>query len=172
MTGAAVRTPAGRPGPYVKLGTVLSGSGSHRAGPWSGAKTIADTLAGDGLTGHVVMGGLTSAAGQAGADAVDMAQGTKNSTNLWQDTLTSGLSGAAGGAAVHGGETLYEPGEGTHRAPGAPQWTAGHEVTTNGGVYAVANAGENHATSGTDAEGIFTEPGSPLIDPEGAFPLQ
>jgi hypothetical protein len=160
------------PGVQDKLDTLLTGPGSHRAGPWSGSNAIANAMAGEGLSGHLVIGGLTSAAGQAGADTVDMIEGTKNSTNLWQDTLTSGLSGAAGGAAVHGGETAYEPGEGTHRAPGAPTWSGSQEVATNGSTYAVANAGENHETGGTDAEGIFNQPGSPLTNPQGAFPAE
>ncbi|WP_051967669.1 WXG100 family type VII secretion target [Kitasatospora mediocidica] len=149
------------------LGEKFAGSGAH-AGSWGGASVVGDLLKGDGLVGGMFSNGVTSAAGTTAADSVDIAQGKKNGTNLWQDVLTSGAGGLAGGAAVHGGNKIYGPGTGTHRAEGSPDSNLPGDAATNGAAYGAAGTAENDLT-GEPYPDTYFDDGSVLVDPKGAY---
>ncbi|MDH6131683.1 WXG100 family type VII secretion target [Kitasatospora sp. MAA4] len=149
------------------LGTKFAGSGAH-AGNWGGATVISDLLKGEGLAGGMFTNGVTSAAGTTAADTVDIAQGKKNATNLWQDVVTSGVGGVAGGAAVHAGNKVYGPGTGSHRAEGSPDSNLPGDAATNGAAYGTAGAAENDLT-GEPWPDTYFDNGSVLVDPKGAY---
>ncbi|PYC68028.1 hypothetical protein C7C46_29680 [Streptomyces tateyamensis] len=148
------------------LATKLAGSGAH-AGPWGGGETVSNLLKGEGLAGSMFTNSLTSAAGTAGADGVDILQGSKTGANLGPDMLTSAIGGGIGGAGTHYGGKVYGPGPGTHRAGGPDDTTTG-DALTNAGAYGLAGSGENDLTGEPDPQKFFDD-GQPLVDPKGAY---
>ncbi|WP_158813439.1 hypothetical protein [Streptomyces rimosus] len=136
---------------------------------------LGDVVGGRGLAGRAVTGAVASGAGQAAADAVDIADGNaggKTSDSIIPDLITSGLGGAAGGASVHGGDTWYDrggPGGGRCRGPeSGPAFGSGREAAANGVVYGDANAHETDRTA-DHPDSPFDEPRSKLTDPDGAY---
>ncbi|TKA08195.1 hypothetical protein [Actinacidiphila oryziradicis] len=119
-------------------------SGAHAAGEaWAPGTKIAAALDGTSLTGGLAMGAVSSAGGQAAADGVDILQGGKHGSDVLPDMLTSGLTGAAGGAN-HAGGKIYEPGEGKHRADASdPVFHPGQRIAIDGIIYGAGNAIES-----------------------------
>jgi WXG100 family type VII secretion target len=145
------------------LGSKFAGSGAHAA-PWGGGKVVEGLMAGDGLAGRMFTNTVTSAAGTTAADSVDIMQGSKDGTNLWQDVLTSGAGGALGGGAVHGGHKLY----GEIGPDGKPLEKIAEDALTNAGAYGLAGATENDLTGEPKPQEPFDK-GSPLVNPKGAY---
>ncbi len=156
------------------VGTVVGAGGRALGTKLPGA--LGDVVGGRGLAGRTVTGAVTSGAGQTAADAVDIADGNaggKTSDSIIPDLITSALDGAAGGAAVHGGDTWYDRGGpgggGRHRDPETgPIFGPGREAATNGVVYGDANANETDRTA-DHPDSPFDRPRSKLTDPDGAY---
>ncbi|REK84650.1 WXG100 family type VII secretion target [Streptomyces inhibens] len=152
------------------VGTALGAGGRAVGGKMSGA--LGKVFEGDGFWGKTATGAVTSAGGQMAADGVDIhfEQGGKTGASILPDLATSAIGGAAGGAAVHGGEARYEHGGGgRHRDPDTgPTFGPGRQAAANGVVYGDANANESDITA-DHPKSPFDEPGSALTDPDGAY---
>ncbi|MFI2240951.1 WXG100 family type VII secretion target [Streptomyces chrestomyceticus] len=150
------------------VGTGFGAGGRAVGGRMSGR--LGRVLEGDGFLGKTATGAVSSAGGQLAADGVDIHQGSKTGDNLVPDLITSGVGGAAGGAAVHGGTTRYgHGGGGRHRDPDTgPVFGPGRQAAANGVVYGDANANEADATA-EHRRNPFDAPDSALTDPAGAY---
>ncbi|MFI0790215.1 WXG100 family type VII secretion target [Streptomyces lydicus] len=156
------------------VGTVLGAGGRALGGKMSGG--LGKVFQGDGFWGKTATGAVTSGAGQMAADGVDIADnhaGGKTSDSIIPDLITSGLGGAAGGAAVHGGESWYGRGGlgggGQHRDPETgPSFGPGRQAAANGVVYGDAGANESDRTA-EHPKSPFDRPRSALTDPDGAY---
>ncbi|MEU5214061.1 WXG100 family type VII secretion target [Streptomyces sp. NPDC020742] len=156
------------------VGTALGAGGRVLGKELPGA--FGDVVGGKGLAGRMATGAVTSGAGQMAADGVDIADGHaggKTSDSIIPDLITSAVGGAAGGAAVHGGDSWYEHGGlgggGRHRNPETgPTFGPGREAATNGVVYGDAGANESDRTA-DHPDSPFDKPRSALTDPDGAY---
>ncbi|MEY9968601.1 WXG100 family type VII secretion target [Streptacidiphilus sp. MAP12-16] len=122
------------------LGHALTSDGAHAA-----PSKIAQALTGDGLTGaarigqQAGMGGVTSAFGAGFADTV---QGKDGRTTI-ADTLTSGVTGAAGAGDV--AHTAEPSGTGKHASSDPSELPVSYEIGRNGQVYGEGGLMENAA---------------------------